>query len=219
MSDDAEPDARMLLSAVTTEHFVLQTATSATYTEASARSSLYVMSLSSALVAIGFLAERPSVLVPFMLTVLPTIFVLGLFTVIRLVETSLESMRYLRAIARIRAHYRSLGSDAERLFAARLGRWPEVPSPATRGGSTLAFLGTTATMVAVLNNVLGGVCAAVAMSLLAPNLRDSLVVGLGLAVSLVLTFAFVAYQRWRFADDARGSGRAESATATPARKV
>jgi hypothetical protein len=74
-------------------------------------------------------------------------------------------------------------------------------------------------MVAVLNNVLGGVCAAVAISLLVPNLRDSLVVGLGLAVTLVLTFGFVVYQRWRFADDARGSGRADSETATPARKV
>jgi hypothetical protein len=36
-----------LLSALTTEHFVLQTANNATYAEASARSTLYVMALSS----------------------------------------------------------------------------------------------------------------------------------------------------------------------------
>src|SRR5258708_7392383 len=63
-----------LLSALTTEHFVLQTATSSTYTEASARSSLYVMALSSSLVAMGFLSTSPDVLLPFAATVLPAVF-------------------------------------------------------------------------------------------------------------------------------------------------
>ena len=47
-----------LLTALTTEHFVLQTASNATYAEAAARSTLYVMALSSSLVAIGFVAGR-----------------------------------------------------------------------------------------------------------------------------------------------------------------
>ena len=81
MADDADRTA--LLSALTTEHFVLQTATGTTYTEASARSSLYVMALSSSLVAMGFLASSPEAFIPFAATVLPTLFVLGLFTVIR----------------------------------------------------------------------------------------------------------------------------------------
>ena len=42
-----------LLLALTTEHFVLQTANNSTYSEASARSTLYVMVLSSSLVAPG----------------------------------------------------------------------------------------------------------------------------------------------------------------------
>jgi hypothetical protein len=41
-------------TALTTEHFVAQTAASATVIEASARASLYLMTLSSSLVAIGF---------------------------------------------------------------------------------------------------------------------------------------------------------------------
>ena len=52
-----EPSERArLLSALTTEYFVLQTADNTTYSEASARSALYVMALSSALVAMGFVA-------------------------------------------------------------------------------------------------------------------------------------------------------------------
>jgi hypothetical protein len=41
------------MSALVTEHFVLQSAASTTISEASARASLYVFSLSSALVAIA----------------------------------------------------------------------------------------------------------------------------------------------------------------------
>jgi hypothetical protein len=69
------------LSALTTEHFVLQTATGTTDTEANVRSSLYVMALSSSLVAMGFLASSPEAFFPFAATVLPTLFVLGVFTV------------------------------------------------------------------------------------------------------------------------------------------
>src|SRR5262249_1761818 len=80
-----------LLPALTTEHFVLQSANSTTYAEASARSTLYVMALSSSLVAIGFAAGSADVLLPFAAVVLPAVFVLGIFTVLRLVETALES--------------------------------------------------------------------------------------------------------------------------------
>lgn len=99
-SEEQEPRTA-LLSALTTEQFVLQTATGTTYTEASARSSLYVLVLSSSLVAMGLLTSSPEVFIPFAATVLPTLFLLGVFTVIRLVETSLESMHCLAGIAGI----------------------------------------------------------------------------------------------------------------------
>ena len=99
-----------MLSALTTEHFVLQTANNSTYSEASARSTLYVMALSSSLVAMGFVAGSSDVLVPFAAIVLPAVFVLGIFTVVRLVETALESRDCLHGIARIRAYYRPLGA-------------------------------------------------------------------------------------------------------------
>jgi hypothetical protein len=198
---DEQSERTVLLSALTTEHFVLQTANNATYTEASARSTLYVMVLSSVLVAMGFIAGSSDVLIPFAAIVLPAVFLLGIFTVVRLVETGLESRQYLTGIARIRAYYRTLGPEAARQFSAKLGRWPEAEPPALRLGTALAFFGTTASMIAVINNVVAGVCIALLMRFLAPSTPSWLGPAAGILGALLLTWLFYAYQRWRFDDD------------------
>jgi len=117
-----------------------------------------------------------------------------------LVETSLESMHCLAGIARIRGVYRSLGPDATRHFSAERGRWPEANPPATRLGSMLAFFGTTASMIAVINNVVAGAGVALLVHELAPSASRSLYAAAGVIAAAVLTGAFYAYQRWRFAD-------------------
>jgi hypothetical protein len=207
---DEQSERTALLTALTTEHFVLQTANNSTYSEASARSTLYVMALSSSLVAMGFIASSTDLLVPFAAISLPAIFLLGIFTVVRLVESALESMQYLTGIARIRGYYRILGPEAERWFAAEYGRWPEAESPALRFGNALAFFGTTASMVAVINNVVAGVGVALLIRFLSPAAPSWVRTGAGIAAALLLTWLFYAYQRWRFADhDAR------SQTASP----
>ena len=204
MSDDHSMDDRSersaLLSALTTEHFVLQTANNSTYAEASARSTLYVMVLSSTLVAIGFVAGSTDVLIPFAAIVLPAVFVLGIFTVIRLVETALDSMHCLDGIARIRAYYRTLGSEAAHHFSPESGRWPEVEDPALRFGAGLAFFGTTACMIAVINNAVAGVALALLVRFLRPSAPTWVDVSAGIVGALVLTWLFYVYQRWRFND-------------------
>src|SRR5918993_32966 len=168
---DEQSERATLLSALTTEHFVLQTANNSTYSEASARSTLYVTALSSTLVAMGFVASSTDLLVPFAAISLPTVFLLGIFTVVRLVESALESMQYLTGIARIRGYYRTLGPEAARYFAPEYGRWPEVEAeePALRFGPALAFFGTTATMIAVINNVVAGVVMALLTRFVRPS--------------------------------------------------
>lgn len=131
---------------------------------------------------------------------LPAIFLLGLFTVVRLVDTGLESMHYLTGIARIRAVYRTLGGDAERHFASEYGRWPEARTPANRLGSVLAFMGTTASMIAVLNNLVAGAVVALVVRLIAASVPGWVVASVGVVAALALTLAFYACQRWRFAD-------------------
>jgi hypothetical protein len=203
---DEQSERDVLLSAMTTEHFVLQTANNATYTEASARSTLYVMVLSSSLLAMGFIAGSGDLLLPFAAIVLPAVFVLGLFTVIRLVETALESRQYLTGIARIRGYYRTLGPEAARQFSAGNGRWPEAAwdTPALQQGLVLAFFGTTASMIAVINNVVAGVCIALLVRFLWPTAASWLSPAAGILGALVLTWLFYAYQRRRF--DADGLG-------------
>lgn len=201
---DEQSERTALLSALTTEHFVLQTANVSTYSEASARSTLYVMALSSSLVALGFVAGTTDLLIPFAAIVLPAVFVLGIFTVVRLVETTLESRQYLIGIARIRGYYRTLGSEAAHHFAPEYGRWPEVEPPALRLGSVVAFFGTTASMIAVINNVVAGVSTALLARFLIPSAPSWVDVGAGSAGALILMWLFYTYQRWRFADyDAR----------------
>jgi hypothetical protein len=205
---DEQSEQAALLTALTTEHFVLQTANNSTYSESSARSTLYVMALSSSLVAMGFVASAGDAIVPFAAIVLPAIFVLGVFTVARLVETALESMQYLQGIARIRSFYRTLGPEAARHFSPENGRWPEMEPPALRFGAAFAFLGTTASMIAVINNAVAGVGIALVMRLISPSVPLWVCVATGIASALALTWLFYAYQRWRFADyDARSHRR------------
>lgn len=195
---DGPTDRTALLTALTTEHFVLQTANNATYSEASARSSLYVMALSSSLVAIGFVAGSTDLLVPFAAIVLPVVFLLGIFTVARLVETALDSMYCLQGIARIRGYYRSLGPEAERCFSPEHGRWPESDDPALRLGRGLAYFGTTASMIAVINNAVAGAGLAFLLRLADPAASSWVAGAAGAVTALVLTGLFYAYQRWRF---------------------
>jgi hypothetical protein len=194
----AAPDS-LLLSALTTEHFVLQSAINATVSEAGMRSTLYMMALSSSLVAVGFLAPDSAALMPFLAIVLPTLFVLGLLTVQRLIDTTLEAQQYLAGIARIHRYYRALSPTAEQAFPPRLQRWPEtvVAEPSLGLGLFMAFLGTSATMIACTNNLVAG--AGVAL-LLVQGLGVARLPSVlaGLAVFVVLSVAFYLFQRWRF---------------------
>jgi hypothetical protein len=196
---DPQPDPA-LLAALNTEHFVLQSDVNGTIAEASGRSTLYVMALSSALVALGFTAEKEEVFSVFALSVLPVVFVLGCFSVIRLVDTTIEGMQLLRGIARIRGHYRTLGPQARRLFAADQGRWPEAPAnePALQLGAILAQTGTTAWMVVVINNAVAGAIVTLAANRwLKAGMGAHLL--LGAATAVALTVAFYVFQHWRIA--------------------
>jgi len=197
MDDEAKHSAFM--SALTTEHFVLQTASSSTISEASARSSLYILSLSSSLVAIGFMSQSANILLPFVAVVLPMLLLLGLFTVIRLVSTAVENLQYLVGIARIRGYYRSLAPEAETYFSVETGRWPEETATPSQGlGPFLALFGTTATMIAFVNSVVAGVAVTLAVKTLLGDGQVKVALFCGGVSVVLLMIAFTFYQRWRF---------------------
>ena len=196
---DDQSNNAAFISALTTEHFVLQTAASSTIAEAAARATLYVMALSSALVAMGFASQSSTVLMPFGLVVLPGIFILGIFTVVRLVDTTLENQQYLTGIARIRGYYKSLAPEAARYLRSDTARWPEtaVPPSLTRG-PFFAMLGTTASMIAFLNNLVGGATVTLgAIALLGRN-RLGIALCAGIGATVILMALFMSYQSKRF---------------------
>jgi hypothetical protein len=156
MNDQARQPA--LLPALTTGHFVAQSAASTTAAESGTRATLYVMALSSSLVAIGFAAQSKTAFVPLAAAVIPVLFVLGVFTVVRLIETGMHTMVFTRRIVRIRRYYRDLAPEAASYF--------ETPGP-SETDDVVAELGvgvagplapffTLAMMIATINGIVGG---------------------------------------------------------------
>jgi hypothetical protein len=154
------PDRQELLTALTTEHFTLQGARAQTATESASRASLYILSVSSTLVALGFIGPESKsgrTFDVFALTVLPTLYVLGLVTFVRVVECGAEDFRYGMAINRIRHYYKQIAGEEAKLFLLSghddgHGVFANAAVPSERRGQYFTF----ATVVALINSVVGG---------------------------------------------------------------
>jgi hypothetical protein len=164
------PDPGRLLTALTTEHFTLQGARAATTSESAARSSLFLGSMSSALIAIGFLGSvvggDSALFRIFALTVLPTLCFLGVTTFVRLVELGTEDLLYGRAINRIRNHYLELAGEQAALFmmAANDDALGVLRNMGIRPRPIQLYL-TNAFAIAVVTSVLGGSVVALALGI------------------------------------------------------
>lgn len=188
------PDPAQLLTALTTEHFTLQTARAQTMSETSARASVYMLSLSSALVALGFVSQTAddlgSVFTAFALVVLPTVYVLGCATYVRLVELGAEDLHYGMAINRIRSYYIELAGDRADLFLLgghddAAGVFRNMGLAPDKRSHALAF----STTIAVVNAVVGGSCVALALAaLVEPPIGATVAVGLAVAAASVVAW-------------------------------
>ena len=83
---DQQTREQFFISAVVTEHFVLQSARGAMIGEMVGRGSIYLGTVSSALIAFGFIAQSELRLAPFVAAVLPALFVLGECTFVALLR-------------------------------------------------------------------------------------------------------------------------------------
>jgi hypothetical protein len=192
------PDRQALLTALTTEHFTLQGARTQTTSESWSRASLYIGSVSSALVALGFIGQMSDVgatFDTFALTVLPTLYLLGVFTFVRLVECGVEDFRYGVAINRIRGYYIQIAGEQARLFLLSGhddGRGVFANAGVPVEGRTQFF--TFGTVVAVINSVVGGSAVAIALGAFA-DASLGVAAGVGGALAVVSLLALL-----RFAD-------------------
>jgi hypothetical protein len=151
MNDDSRQQAFM--SALVTEHFVLQSARGVATSEANGRAALYLTSLTGALVALGFVAQVGEQFDAFAAAVLPALFLLGEFTYVRLLENSIEDWLLQRSIQRIRRYYLALVPEAAAFFGdADVDRKPS--STMYRSSAQLLF--TAASMIAAINAILSG---------------------------------------------------------------
>jgi hypothetical protein len=181
-------DDTSLLTALTTEHFVLQSTRATITSEAGTRTSLYIGALSSVLIALGFIAQFEDAFAPFAAAVLPALLVLGVFTYVRLVEISVEDLHYLGRIQQIRAYYRELSPRAAQFFPGAATRSDEALFESLSIGRRqrrFQFLFTAASMVAAINSIVAGV----AIALL---LDGGFGVNLGLAIVAAVAVALAA---------------------------
>jgi hypothetical protein len=190
MTDEKTPPEFM--SALVTEHFALQSAASSTISESGSRVAIYLSALSSGLVAIGFASSSPHALAALAFTVLPTVFILGWFTVVRLIDTSVANVVSLRRIELIRGYYASIVPSAAAYFQAddpitgtqgvRYGRW--------------SFLFTMASMVIVVNSVLGGAAVALVFEL-GVTVPVAVATAIGVVAGLIFLVLGLRYEHQR----------------------
>ena len=197
---DQQAREQAFFSALTTEHFVMQSVASTTVSESSARASLYLMSLSSSLVAIGFAAQSAEILGPFAAVVLSVVFVLGIFTTVRLVDTGVENILAQRTIARIRRRYAELTPDARTVFGPPtkdISREALSMIGARPGRFLLLF--TMASTIGAVNAVVGATGVALVIVALAGVGLAGVAILIGVAAGVALLWLVVAYQRLRYA--------------------
>ena len=171
--------------------------------EGNSRSNMYLAVLSGALVAMGFSTQSETVLLPFVATVFPAVFLMGALTVLRLVDISVESAMAYIAIARIRDRYRTLSEEAADVFKKEMGRWPEgVSNPDLRLGAFFGYWTSAAAMVATIDAFVGAGTLTLILHLgLGWNLWIGLAVGAVFCASALSLFH--QYQKLRIAENDR----------------
>ena len=187
MADEKPPPEFM--SALVTEHFVLQGNSSSTTSEGGSRVSIYLSALSSGLVAIGFASSSHRALESLAFTVLPVVFILGCFTIVRLTDTSVANVVSQRRMDTITDYYASIhpplatyfrgGGTGARRHGVQYGRW--------------SFLFTMASMVIVVNSVVGGATVALVCAL-AIKAASPIPVVAGIIAGLVMLAAGLRYE-------------------------
>jgi hypothetical protein len=159
--DLTDTQLQQLLLCLTTEHSALQSARSTTVTETNGRISLFLGSVSSALIALGFLGQGATGTTAFFLfgaVLFPALFFVGLATFIRVLQATREDLLYARGINRIRHFYLELAPQLQTYLI--LSPHDDIMGVFRNMGLTPSrwqFVFTGAGMVAVINSVIAGV--------------------------------------------------------------
>jgi hypothetical protein len=192
-----------ILQFMTTEHFTLQTAKSATVAEANGRSALFMGSVSSAVVALAFIGQVSGMGEAFFLfglVLFPSLFFLGVVTFDRVLQTALEDWVYTCEINRIRHYYAELAPEIKPYF---IQSTHDDESGALQGmginPTRWQYFLTSSGMVAVINGILAGVFAGLLFRF-AFSLPIYVDAALGIAVFVVCLIIHNRYQLKKFGE-------------------
>jgi hypothetical protein len=174
--------SQTFISALVTEHFVLQSARSTTVSEAVGRSAVYLTCVSSSLVAFGFFAAATHRLAPVLATVLPALIILGVFTFVRLVETAVENVVFLRRIEAIRRYYVTLDPAAAEFFNSPGDTTAAALASTGLRSSNAEIFFTSASMIAAVNSIVVGAGAALLLDTMGVLLPAAVIVGVAAAL-------------------------------------
>ncbi len=159
-----------LVTMITTEHYNLQTGRSMTVADANGRSTLFIGAVSGALIALAFtgqVSRMGTAFFVFSLVLLPSLFLMGLITFERVLQSAIEDLTYARAITRIRQLYLAYAPQLRPYFL--LAADDESRRPMLKVGlhpSWWQVFLTTAGMLAAINSVLVGVFVGLLLSAL-----------------------------------------------------
>jgi hypothetical protein len=112
-------DSPHALQILSTEHWSLLAARSLGYTESMSRASIFIASLSGAVIALALVGQATDFgagFVAFALVILPVVYFLGLSTVARLGQLNYEDALWVQGMNRIRSAYLDLVPDLEPYF-------------------------------------------------------------------------------------------------------
>jgi len=159
-----------IVTILTTGHYNLQTGRSMTVADANGRCTLFIGAVSGALIAIAFTGQVSSMgtaFFVFSLVLLPSLFLMGLITFERVLQSGIEDLTYARGITRIRRLYLESAPQLQPYFL--LAADDKSRRPMLKAGihpSWWQVFLTTAGMIAAINSVLVGVFVGLLLSAL-----------------------------------------------------
>jgi hypothetical protein len=194
---------QQILQFMMTEHFTLQTARAATVAEANGRASLFMSSVSSAVVALAFIGQISGMgeaFFLFALVLFPSLIFLGFVTFDRVLQTALEDWLYASEINRIRHYYIEIAPEMNRYFIE--STHDDAPGVLQAIGikpATWQLFLTGSGMIGVINSILVGVFAGI-VSRFGVSLHSYADIGIGVAVFAVSVLLHYKHQIRRFTE-------------------
>jgi hypothetical protein len=193
-----EVDRTSALTILTTEHYTLQMVRTATITDATGRAGHLLTTISASMIALGFVAQvvSPRMLLTLMLVIFTGLFTIGLATLFRTVELTIEDVQAGLGINRIRHIYGDLEPSTRDAFVRQVhddttGVEVDAGQTGWRKARRPRLIGTAlgvAGLVNLVNGLVAGAIAGAASGLLGVGLTWSVVLGALVAVGVISAF-------------------------------